>query len=237
VALTAAYIGLYTQNPYGLGVVPPVTPEGEGKYAGNPIVILGGSSSVGQNGKLRYYLSPRNLPVVMSTISAIQLAKLSGFSYIITTASLKHTEYLKSLGATHVIDRTVSASALASEISNITQNAPIKYAVDSISLPDTQQAAYDLIAPGGQLVVFLPVTAKTTTEKDIFQVLGLIRHPANIELLETFYHDNLERLLKEGAIKVSYSHKCSSVHVDQLLWDSRTELKYCRTVLREYRMG
>ena len=209
-ALSTPYIGFYNQNPYGLGLVPPVTPEGEGKYAGNPIVILGGSSSVGQNGKLRYYLSPRNLPVVMmSTISAIQLAKLSGFSLIITTASLKHTEYLKSIGATHVVDRTVSASALASEISNITQNAPIKYALDSISLPDTQQVAYDLIAPGGQLIVVLPVTVKTTTEKDIFHVYGLATAPENIKLLETFYHSNLERLLKEGAIKVSYSHKCS----------------------------
>ena len=65
---------------------------------------------------------------------ALQLAKLSGFSPIITTASLKHVETLKSLGATHVIDRNVSGSALASEISVITQNAPIKYVVDSISL-------------------------------------------------------------------------------------------------------
>ncbi|HEV7737525.1 MAG TPA: hypothetical protein VGO47_09170, partial [Chlamydiales bacterium] len=37
--------------------------------------------------------------------SAIQLAKLSGFSPIATTASTHHTDYLKSLGATHVIDR------------------------------------------------------------------------------------------------------------------------------------
>lgn len=181
VALTAPYVGLYNQNPYGLGLVPPVSPEGKGKYAGNPIVILGGSSSVGQN--------------------AIQLVKLSGFSPIITTASLKHAEYLKSLGATHVIDRSVSGSALASEIGTVTQNAPIKYAVDSISLADTQQAAYDLVAPGGQVAVFLPILAKTTKEKDIFHVLGLIRDPPNIKLLETFYHDNFERLLKEGAIK------------------------------------
>ena len=138
---------------------------------------------------------------------AIQLAKLSGFSPIITTASLKHAEYLKDLGATHVIDRNVSASALASEVNNITQNTPIKYAVDSISLPDTQQAGYELLAPGGQLAVFLPVALKTTKEKDIVRVLGLLREQPNIELLETLYHDNLEELLKGGVLKVSHSYK------------------------------
>ena len=47
--------------------------------------------------------------------SAIQLAKLSGFSPIIVTASLHHAEHLEALGATHVIDRNVSGAALASE--------------------------------------------------------------------------------------------------------------------------
>ena len=87
---------------------------------------------------------------------------------------------------------------------------PIKFAVDSISLPDTQQAAYDLLAQGGKLVIFLAPAVKTTQEKDIVPVTGLLRNPPNIELLETFYHDNLERLLKEGAIKVRRKRKCPS---------------------------
>ena len=82
---------------------------------------------------------------------------------------------------------------------------PIKYAVDSISLPDTQQAAYDLLGQGGKLVIFLPLAVKTTQEKDVISVTGMLRDPPNIELLETFYHDNLERLLKEGALKVSHT--------------------------------
>ena len=139
--------------------------------------------------------------------SAIQLAKLSGFSPIITTASLKHAEDLRSLGATHIIDRNISGAALASEINNITYNAPIKYAIDSISLADTQQTAYDLLAPGGKLVVFLSVQIKTTEEKSVLSVSGFIRHPPNVELLKTLYHDHLERLLKEGAIKVSHDRK------------------------------
>ena len=133
----------------------------------------------------------------------LQLAKLSGFSPIITTASLKHAESLKSLGATHVIDRNISASALASEVASITQNAPLKYAVDSISLADTQQTAYDLLAPGGQLAIFLPVAIKTTEEKHIISAIGVINYPSNVELLNALFHDNFEQLLKEGVIKVS----------------------------------
>jgi len=181
VALSAPYVGLYNQSPHGIGLVPPVSTEGKGKYAGNPIVILGGSSSVGQN--------------------TVQLAKLSGFSPIIVTASLYHAEYLETLGATHVIDRNVSGAALASEVNTITQNAPIKYAVDSISSADTQQSGYGLLASGGKLVIFLDVAVKTTNDKDIVRALGTSAHPPNAKLLGTLYHDNLEQLLKEGAIK------------------------------------
>ena len=82
---------------------------------------------------------------------------------------------------------------------------PIKYAVDSISLPDTQQAAYDLLEQGGKLVILLPPAVKTTPEKDVVSVNGMLRGPPNIELLENFYHDHLERLLKEGALKVIHT--------------------------------
>ena len=84
----------------------------------------------------------------------------------------------------------------------------IKYVVNSISLPDTQQTGYDILPEGGKLVIFIPPAVKTIEGKDIVYVFGVLRHPANISLLETFYHDNLERLLKEGAIKVSRRRKC-----------------------------
>ena len=92
---------------------------------------------------------------------------------------------------------------------------PIKYALDSISLPDTQQTAYDLLGKGGKLAIFRPPAAnlKTTEEKGIFYIYGLLREPANIELLESFLHDHLERLLKEGAIKVSRSRNCPVVYL------------------------
>ena len=128
-AFATAYVGLYNSNPSCIGLVLPVIPEGRGKYAGNRIVIFGGSSSVGQNGKLlRYVFFGKDFSFDINYL-AVQLAKLSGFLPIITTASLKHAESLKCLGATHVIDRNICYSALASEIASITQNRPLKYAV------------------------------------------------------------------------------------------------------------
>ncbi|KAF8150175.1 chaperonin 10-like protein [Crassisporium funariophilum] len=180
VALTAAYVGLYNINPYGLGFETPVSANARGKYAGTPIVILGGASSVGQFG--------------------LQLAKLSGFSPIITTASSKNSEYVKSLGATHVFDRNISASSLSSEISKIT-SAPITAVLDTISGEDTQQLGYDILASGGQLGVVLPPSAKTVKDKTIVNIVGVLRLDSNIPLLETLYHDKIAALLEEGLIK------------------------------------
>ena len=81
---------------------------------------------------------------------------------------------------------------------------PIKYVVDSISTADTQQSGYDLLASGGKLVIFLPIAVKKTDDKEVFHVLGTSAHPANAKLLESLYHDNLERLLREGDIKVKH---------------------------------
>ncbi|KIJ54560.1 hypothetical protein M422DRAFT_24506 [Sphaerobolus stellatus SS14] len=67
---------------------------GDGAYKEKAFVVLGGASSVGQY--------------------AIQLARLSGFSPIVTTASPYNETYLKSIGATHVIDR--NAETLLGEI-------------------------------------------------------------------------------------------------------------------------
>ena len=134
--------------------------------------------------------------------SAIQLAKLSGFSPIITTASPDHSDYLETLGATHVIDRKVSGTELASEVNAISKNAPIKYVVDSISSADTQQSGYELLASGGSLVIFVPTALKKTNDKEIIHVLGTAALPVNTQLLQTLYHDHLEKLLKEGAIMV-----------------------------------
>ena len=56
-ATTAAAFGLYsgkisTGEQRGAGLTPPWVEGGRGKYAGQPILVIGGSSAVGQRGEL-----------------------------------------------------------------------------------------------------------------------------------------------------------------------------------------
>ena len=101
----------------------------------------------------------------------IQLAKLSKFSPIITTASLKHTDFLKYLGATHVFDRNLGSTELAAEISRVT-NKPIQYVFDAISIPSTQQIGIDVLASGGKLALVQQLAVNVPEDKTIIGILG-----------------------------------------------------------------
>lgn len=50
VGLFTSYHALYAQPPYGGGLVSAMSPGGRGKYAGQPIVILGGAGATGHFG-------------------------------------------------------------------------------------------------------------------------------------------------------------------------------------------
>ncbi|PFH48317.1 hypothetical protein AMATHDRAFT_150193 [Amanita thiersii Skay4041] len=179
--LTTAYIGLYNSVPHGITLPNPLV-SGRNQLAGESLVILGGSSSVGQ--------------------FAIQLAKLSGFSHIIVTSSLKHTTFLQSLGATHVLDRNLPADALATEISRIAGS--IKYVFDAISLPETQKFGYSLLSSGGRLALVLPDAVENKVAgKDISVVFGTLDNPANRDVLLILYK-NIANLLEQGAIKPNH---------------------------------
>ncbi|KAJ3538749.1 hypothetical protein NM688_g6476 [Phlebia brevispora] len=132
-AFDTACLGLYCPptNRGGAGLTPPWEEGGHGKYAGQPILVLGGAAAIAQ--------------------PAIQFARLSGFSPIITTASLRNTELLKSLGATHVVDRHLSSPDFAAAVKTVTSE-PIRIVYDAVSTPDIQVAAHDLLAPGGVYV-------------------------------------------------------------------------------------
>ncbi|QRV84260.1 Zinc-binding dehydrogenase [Ceratobasidium sp. AG-Ba] len=49
----------------------------------------------------------------------IQLARIAGFSPIVTTASAQHADFLKSLGATHVFDRNVDSKTVQEAFSGL----------------------------------------------------------------------------------------------------------------------
>ena len=136
-------------------------------------------------------------------LSAIQLAKLSGFSPIITTASPRNAPSLLALGATHVLDRRLLPKALHAQIASIARQ-PIETIYDAVSVPDTQDLAYDLLAPGGCLVLVLQDTIdsdKKTPDRRIVTVDSSIGAPHNRETGISLY-SQLGVLLERRYMKV-----------------------------------
>lgn len=94
----------------GFGLPAPWDKDGDTAGNGKAIVIIGGSSSVGQY--------------------AIQLARLSGFSRIITNSSPAHVEHLKKLGAHVVLDRTTQSTP--ENFHQALDGLPLPLAIDAI---------------------------------------------------------------------------------------------------------
>lgn len=145
-----AYYGLFQRT----GVSPPLSgPTASGK----PILILGGSSSVGQ--------------------FAIQLARIAGFFPIATTASSQHANFLKSLGATHIFNRDVDVKTVQSAFAT-----PVSFVFDTISVESTQLLAFDVLTTpspvsGARISLLLPpvdsLKAKNAGDKVVVaQVFG-----------------------------------------------------------------
>lgn len=179
-SLATAALALYNPKPAGVGLEFAWEESGRGKYAGQPFLVIGGASSVGQH--------------------AIQFAKLSGFSPIITTASPTNETYLKSLGATHIISRAHPLSSIPSSIAAIT-STPILHAFDAISIKDTQEAAYAALAPGGTLaLVGIPDIAHTSDDKRVLAVIGSGYLEANRPVAVSLYR-RLTDLIAVGDIR------------------------------------
>ncbi|KAI0648660.1 GroES-like protein [Trametes meyenii] len=181
-----AALGLYNKHPDATGfkLVAPWEEGGRGAYAGKPIVILGGASTVGQN--------------------VIQFARLSGFSPIITTASPRNAEFVKLLGATHVVDRSLPANALRSAIVEISGGA-LERVFDAISIKETQNLAYDIAAPGATVMLVLPDEVDAAKKADgknvkVFMTFGVVAPPQNVEFAKVFVKE-LAKLVADGSIK------------------------------------
>jgi len=121
-----------------------------------------------------------------------------GLSPIITTASLKHEEFLKSLGATHVVDRNTPTASLQEEIKKIA-SAPIKHVFDTISSQETQQFGHDLVVPGGQLAIVTQLKISMAADKTMLFAFGSRGVPENRELLKIMFSE-LTRLLEDDVI-------------------------------------
>ncbi|KAI0173894.1 quinone reductase [Pestalotiopsis sp. NC0098] len=112
---TVAVLVAFYDKASGHGLTPPWDEGGSEAGKGKAIVVLGGSSSVGQY--------------------AIQMAKRSGFSRIITNSSAAHVEYLKELGADVVLDR--SKQSAPEDFAAAVGDLPLAFVHDSISTKET----------------------------------------------------------------------------------------------------
>ena len=135
------------------------------------------------------------------------MAKLSGFSPIIATASLHNEPLLKSLGATHVLDRALPPDAIKAELPKLTGGKPIEFVYDAISLADTQALAYDVLAPGGVLLLVLPDAIPPELKKEgdgkkVVGVFGNVHTPENRQVGVALYA-HLTEWLEKGLLVVS----------------------------------
>jgi NADPH:quinone reductase-like Zn-dependent oxidoreductase len=147
------------------------------------------------------------------SVAAIQLARLSGFYPIITTASPRNEDLVRDYGATHFFDRNLSGKQLLAAINKVTDSA-IGLVYDAISLPETQSVGWELLANNGTLVLTLPPTVEEDEGKGrkAFQTLGTPHVPQNGELGSSSWA-MVEEWLSEGTIQV-----CSATtHLDPCL--------------------
>ncbi|KAJ7435796.1 GroES-like protein, partial [Mycena galericulata] len=144
--VTAA-VGLLASLPAGAGLNPTFDPAVN--FSGQVAFVFGGSSSVGQ--------------------FALQVLRVLGYTTIITYASGKHTEYLKSLGATHPGGSYVDIRLQKKKIAG---GAPIKIVYDAISEEDTKEACFEIVAEGGIVVTVLPGEDKNVDGKRSISIFG-----------------------------------------------------------------
>ena len=141
----------------------------------------------------------------MFSVLVIQLAKISGFSPIITTASIKHAEALKGLGADVVLARNLSTEELKQEISKHTSK-PISLIYDAVSLDSTLGTAANLLAPNGTLVTTRPdVIRELDQGKTIIREVSILRLEQNVALLEDLFQNHLSGWVEKGLFKVQIS--------------------------------
>lgn len=129
-----AYYTLFNQ----LGLpIPSEWPAKSNPDAGHPILIYGAGSSSGQY--------------------TIQVLKFAGYTNVIAAASKHHEDYLKSLGAAHVID--YRSTSFIDDVKKAAAGRGIEHVMDCISLPSTFALIKEVIAPGGKLAHLVPFKA------------------------------------------------------------------------------
>ncbi|KAJ6550014.1 chaperonin 10-like protein [Mycena capillaripes] len=187
VGLFTSYHAMYGQPPHGAGFVSPLSPGGRGKYVDQQIVILGGAGATGH--------------------FALQLARLSGFSAIITTASLKHESFLKSLGATHVIDRSLSDTDVIKAVAGLAPTLSVVF--DAVSTAETLSLGLAILKDSKNYgkenktllkIVPIPVAAAESEGINVYAGWAASGWPQYNALSRELY-SQLEGFLADGTIE------------------------------------
>ncbi|KAF5331282.1 hypothetical protein D9611_013077 [Ephemerocybe angulata] len=146
-----------------------------------PILVYGGGATSGQ------YM--------------IQLLALAGYKNIITAASKHHEDYLRSLGATHVVD--YRSPSFVEEILAAAGGKP-EIIIDVIALSDTFRDIHTkLITPGGSIAFLGPFklgsgSLTATDGKLVSEVLeevkGWFAEDVSLIVVQTLFFQKDERL-------------------------------------------
>ncbi|KAL4877624.1 GroES-like protein [Aspergillus karnatakaensis] len=182
-----AFVGLFHDS--GLNLEIGLYGEGVKKdYSNDSILVIGGGSNTGK--------------------FAIQFAKLAGFGKILTTASTQDAQkvsYLRSLGATHVIDRSGDERTVHSRIRDIVGDDLI-YVIDAVNGGKNQTLGLSVLSNSqkGSLITFMRgevdevEAAKKKAGYRKAQVLGISHmHP---EFSRVFWK-TLPGWIEEGVLK------------------------------------
>lgn len=160
-ATMVAVVALYDKSGQGLPAPWDKEHGGDSAGKGKAVVIIGGASSVGQY--------------------AIQFARLSGYDRIVTNANPMHCEWLSSLGADVVLDRS---KARPEDFHAALDGRPLDFVLDTIAAEETGFLGIDILraagAKGAKVVVVLAPTANTMAysqahepKVDVVYVLGV----------------------------------------------------------------
>ncbi|KAJ7501792.1 chaperonin 10-like protein [Mycena galericulata] len=154
-----------------------------------------------------YAQPPYGGGLVSAMSTALQLARLSGFSPIITTASLKHESFLKSLGATHVINRSLPDTEVVKAVAALAPALSVVF--DAISTKETLTLGFEILKESKKyskgpktLLQIIPIPIAGAENEAINVYMGWVTSawPQNNALSRELY-SQLEGLLADGTIK------------------------------------
>lgn len=181
-----AFWGIFREE--GLGVPPPFPFLGFDAgflYGKKSIVVVGGGSAVGKY--------------------VIAWARYAGFGTIVTTASLKGEGVLREWGATHVLDRHLSAVELQARVRDVVGDELV-YVFDAVNTGQAAEigASFLSSSKAGRLVVICGGdfdASKVEGKKAGFERRRIFAAPWMEAELGKSYWDNVGKLILDGDLK------------------------------------